>query len=89
MRAQRHLPLNRPDHFRRTMPEQQGAMPAEVVDVLMTVHAPLTRPPGALDVERVGIEDARVVREPAREHRFGTLVERGRFRGPDAIALGD
>jgi hypothetical protein len=89
MRAERHLSLHCRDDFRRAVAEQQGAVPTEVVHVLMAVHAPFARSRGPFDEQRIRIEDARIVREPTRERRFCTLVERGRFRGLRAIALED
>src|SRR5207244_9048621 len=50
-----------------------------VLHVLVAVDIPLARAQGALDVDRERRQVADVVRDPPRNHRAGTLPERGRL----------
>ena len=43
------LPVDRAAELRRAVPEKQRAVPAEVVHILMPIHAPFARTGGTLD----------------------------------------
>src|SRR5207245_2966429 len=89
MGAPLDLPLDRLDHLRMTMAEQQRAVAAETVDVAMAVDIPFARTLGPGDVETVGLDVARIMgdaagKEPARLLRGGR-----RSRGRGAISGDD
>ena len=65
--------------------EHQGAVPAEVVDVLVAVDVPLAGPFRPVDVDRVGVELAAVVGDPAREQLPRFLRQLGGAAGAFAV----
>ena len=76
MRAELHLPLHRLDHGGMRMAEQHGAVAAEVIDIFVAIDVPLARALGLGDVDRIGVEIARIVRDAARQHLAGALKQR-------------
>ena len=65
--------------------EHQGAVSPEVVDVLVPVDVPLARSFRPVDVDRVGIELAAVVGDPAREQLPCFLRQLGGAAGAFAV----
>ena len=66
--------------------EQQGAVPAEVIDVFVTVDIPLAGTGGVAGVEPVGFGVARNVYHATRQIPTGRVAELGRFAG--AVRVG-
>ena len=62
------------------VPQEQGAVPHPVVDVLAAVHVPLAGPGGPLDVERERRQVPAVVRDAAGDHPPSALPARPRAR---------
>src|SRR5215510_10853685 len=75
MRAEGGLSLHRLDHGGMRMAEQQRAVAAEVIHVLVAVDVPLARTGRAGRVDRVRQRRARVVGETRRDHPTCSLVE--------------
>ncbi len=74
---------------RVVMAQQQRAVPAVVVHVLVAVDIPLVRSLGAIDIYRVGVQVARIVHDAARQHLPGAPSERLGLGGPLAISGDD
>ena len=89
MGAERHLALRGPGHLGVAVPEDQGAVPAVVVHVLVAVHVPLVGPEGPLDVDRIGQQPPRIVDDAAREDGARRLGALRRSRGAVAVARHD
>ena len=53
------------------MAQHQRAMAAEKIDVAVAVDIPFVRPGGPIDVDPIGIDVARIVRDAAREQLRG------------------
>src|SRR5262245_18097717 len=85
MRAEGGLSLHRLDHGGMRMAEQQRAVAAEVIHVLVAVDVPLARTRRAGRVDRVRQRRARVVGETRRDHPTRSLVELGRTLRARAI----
>ena len=68
VRAERHLPLNGLDDGGMPVAQQQRAMAAEIVDVLVAVDVPLARARRAGGIDRIGQQRAAVVRQAGRQH---------------------
>ena len=75
VRALRHLGLHRLDHGRMRVAEQQRAVPAEVVDVLVAVDVPLARSRRARRIDRIGQQRAAIVGQPGRDDLAGLGVK--------------
>ena len=88
MRAEFDLPFHRLDDGGMRMAEQHGAVAAEVIDILVAVDVPLARARGARNVDRIGVEVARVVGDAARQHLMGALEQSRRFARP-GLVVGD
>ena len=54
MRTEFHLPLDRLHHDGCAMAEQQRAVAAEIVDVLVAIDVPFARTRAAGGVDRIG-----------------------------------
>ena len=85
MRAEIHLALHRLDHGGMGMAQQHGAVAAEIVDIFVAVDVPLARALGAGDVDGIGVEIARIVRNAAGQHLAGALEQRARAGGAGAV----
>jgi hypothetical protein len=57
------------------MAEEQGAMTAEIVDVLVTVDVPFAGAARACGIDRIGQKRAGIMRQARRDHLAGLLVE--------------
>ena len=55
--------------------EDQRAVSAEIIDVLVAVHVPFARARGPLDINRVRLQIAADMRDAIRQQRFGPFVE--------------
>jgi len=71
------------------MAEQQRAVAAEVVDIAPAVDVPFARSLGPRDVDSIGLDVARIVRDPAREQIGGALRALGRAGGRGAVGGDD
>src|SRR5438445_566903 len=89
VRAERRLALHRLDERRMRMAEEQRAVAAEVVDVLVAVDVPLARAGSARDVDRIGGSRTRIVREARRQHAAGLRIEGGGTRRAGAVLVFD
>ncbi len=89
MRAERRLALHRLDERRMRMAEEQRAVSAEVVDVLVAVDVPLARTGGARDVDRIRGSGARVVRQSRRKDPASPRIERRRTRRARPVQVFD
>jgi len=85
VRALRHLLLHRLDHGRMRVAEQQRAMPAEIIDVLVAVDVPLARSRRARRVDRIRQQGAGIVGQPGRNGLAGLFVELRGAGGPGAV----
>src|SRR6202040_2304504 len=83
VRAEIHLALHRLDHGRMGMAQQHGAVAAEIIDIFVAVDVPLARALGAGDVDGIGVEIARIVRNAAGKALAGALEQ-----GPRAGSAG-
>src|SRR5436305_6014194 len=63
--------VHRCQHGGMVMAEQQGAVAAEIVDILVAVDIPFARPLGALDIDAVGLDVAGIVGNAARQDVIG------------------
>ena len=68
---------DRLDHRRVAVAEQQRAVAAEVVDVLVAVDVPLARAFGAGGIDGIGQQRAAVVRQAGRDDLARALVQLG------------
>src|SRR5262249_18274719 len=75
MRSLGQLRLHGLGHFRMAMPQDERAVPADVIDVLVAVDVPLSRAGRAINVDRVRLEITRVVRYAAGEQLDGPAIE--------------
>ena len=75
-------------HRRVVVPQQQRAMAAEIVDVLIAVDVPFQRALGPRHIERVRIQLACVMGDPARQQVARPRRQLGRAWGRRAVALG-
>src|SRR3972149_1739365 len=75
MRSFFELPPHGPRDFRVQMPEEEGTMSHPVVDQLLTIHRPLPRPFGPLDVQGEGGEVSDVVGDAAGDDLARPLEE--------------
>ena len=87
--AELELALGGPGHLRVAVPEDQGAVSAVVVDVLVAVHVPLARPGRPFDVDRIRTHPSRVVHDAAGEDRARCVRTLRRAGGPLAVARDD
>ncbi|TMI40911.1 MAG: TRAP transporter substrate-binding protein [Betaproteobacteria bacterium] len=71
------------------MAEEQRAVAAEVVDVLVAVDVPLARTGSARDVDRIGGSRARIVREARRQGAARLRIEGGGTRRAGAVQVFD
>ena len=71
VRAARHLPLDGLDHGGVAVAQQQRAVAAEVVDVLVAVDVPLAGARRAGGIDRIGQQRAAVVGEAGGQHLAG------------------
>ena len=85
MRALRQRLGHRRRHRRMPVAEQQRAMAAVEVDIAVAVHVPFVRPLGAGDVDAVGIEVARIMRDAAGKQRGGLRGQLGRSLGAAGV----
>lgn len=85
MGAQRHLTPHRFEHGGMRMPEKQGPMAAEVVDVLVVVDVPFARSARACHVDRIRRGGARVVRKAGWNNLARLEIKRLRTFGTGAI----
>ena len=76
--AERRLLANGFEHGRVAMAQEEGAVPAEVIDVLVAVDVPLARSGSARGIDRIGQQGAAVVGEAGRNHFARALVKLGR-----------
>src|SRR5262245_40983247 len=67
VRAERELALDRGHHSRMAVTEQQCAVAAEIIDVLVAIDVPLAAAGGPRGIDRVGQEGAAVVGEARRD----------------------
>ena len=88
MRALRHLRLHSLDHGRMRMAEQERAVAAEIVDILVAIDVPLAGALGPGDMDGIGIEIARIVRDAAGQNLVGTLEQDAGARRP-GLVVGD
>ena len=77
VRAERHLPLDGLDDGGMPVAQQQRAMAAEIVDVLVAVDVPLARARRAGGIDRIGQQRAAVVRQSGRQHFSRLLIKLG------------
>ena len=70
------------------MAEQHGAVAAEIVDIFVAVDVPFARALGPGDMDRIGVEVARIVGDAARQHLAGALKQRTGARRP-GLVVGD
>src|ERR1043165_437858 len=88
MRALRYLLLDRFDHGRMRVAEQQRAVPAEIVDIFIAVDVPLQRSRRARRVDRIRQQRAGIVGQPGRNGLAGLGVElRGAGRAGAILGL--
>jgi hypothetical protein len=71
MRAPLDLIAHRSDDVRVGMTEQQGTVPAYVIDDLVAIDIPFVTSRGPVDEDREGGRMARIVRDAARENLKG------------------
>ncbi len=67
MRAAIERLVHRRHHLRIVVAEEKRAVATEVIDILVAVDIPFARPLGALDIDAVRLDVARVMRDPARQ----------------------
>ena len=89
MRAVRQRLLDRRQHFRSAVAEQQGAVAAGVIDVLVAVPVPLARALGPHDVDSVGLHVARIVNDARGQDVPGLGRERRRAWRLRQVGLND
>ena len=85
VRAELHLALDRLHHGGMAVTQQQRAMAAEVVDVLVAVDVPLAGAGGPRGIDRIRQQRAAVVRQAGGDHLPRPLVELGRAPRPRPV----
>jgi hypothetical protein len=83
------LSVHRFGHLGMAMPQQQRAMPAEIVDIAAAVDIPFSRPLGMVDVEAIGLDVTGIVGDAAWEQHRRLLGLRRRARGRGAVGGDD
>lgn len=68
------------DHAWMIVAQDEGAVAAEIIDVLISVGVPFVRAVGPLDVDRMRLQVSAGVRHAVGQQRFGALVERSAAR---------
>jgi hypothetical protein len=89
MGAAIELGIDRLDHARIVVTEEERTVAAEIVDIAIAVDVPFQRAAGARDIERIGIEVAAIVREPAGQPGARSLRQRRRARGERLVGGGE
>ena len=89
MGAVRQRLPNRVEHLRPAVTQQQGAVAAGVVDILVAVLVPLARALGPGDVDAVRLQIARVVDDAGRQELPGFGRESSRARRLRPVGLDD